>query len=159
MNRIMLFCSLLTISFSAMSEPQYWMKKDDPNSLGLFVSADSECPFKKSDLEQLAEGEFLRARIKPTKNPYKLNITLTASCLKITQESGQHMGYALTYSIDFSIRMTEPNKALVAYEDSYAYGGILASGSNKGGAKTYFLTTIRESLSIAITDYLKANLE
>ena len=29
MNRIVLFYNLLTVSFSAMAEPKYWMKQDD----------------------------------------------------------------------------------------------------------------------------------
>ena len=35
MNRIILLCAMLTVSFSVMAEPFWWMKKDDHNSLGL----------------------------------------------------------------------------------------------------------------------------
>ena len=162
MNRIIVFCSLLTISFGAMSEPQNWMKKEDPNSMGLFAYANGDCPFKIPDLKKQAEGEYLRARIKPTEDISKLSISILASCLEISQGTGlnkERRGYAMTYSIDFTIPMALPVPAYVSYRDSIVYGGIVVSGSNKGEAKTYFLTSIREDLSIALTDYLKANLE
>jgi len=50
-----------------------------------------------------------------------------------------------------------PVPAFVAYEDSIVFGGIRISGKNKSEAKTYFLAAIREDLSLALTDYLKAN--
>ena len=157
MNKMILFCSLLTMSFSAMSEPQYWMKKDNPNSLGLFVMVSDKCPFKQSNLMKLAEGEFLRARIKPTDDMNDLNITIAAVCVKQTNTYGQHMGYGMSYSIDFSIRMVVPVPAYVNYAPNTF--GILTNGSSKGKAKTEFLASLREDISSALTDYLKANME
>ena len=157
MNKIILFCSLLTISFSAMSEPQYWMKKDDPNSLGLFITVHKDCPFKERDLRKIAESEFLRARIKPTDDVENLFINISSVCVKQKNTYGQHVGYGMSCTIDFGIRMVLPVPAWVSYEGGSQ--GILTNGSSKGKAKTEFLDSLRGDISSALTDYLKANME
>jgi len=42
------------------------MKQAKPDSLGLFVSVSPKCPFTDKELVNRFEGEFLRARLKPT---------------------------------------------------------------------------------------------
>jgi hypothetical protein len=156
MNRTILLCAMLTVSFSVMAEPERWMKKDDPNTLGLFVMA-SDCPFDIKELRDMAEGEYLRARIKPTYDMSVLTITIKAVCLNSMTGGGRHIGTSAAYTIDFSAMMNFPDYTTVNYTPG-AFS-ILNAGPNKMEAKTSFLTEIREDLNDLITDYLKANFE
>lgn len=156
MNRIILLCAMLTVSFSVMAESQPWMKKDDPNSLGLYVMVGKKCPFDEEDLRDMAEGEYLRARIKPTDDINDLNITINLVCQKSTM-GGRHIGTTAAYTIYFASRMFLPKSTYVNYEPGFFI--VLTGSPNKMEAKTSFLDSIREELNIMITRYLKANME
>lgn len=160
MSRVILCCVLLTVSFSLMAEPQKWMKKDDPNSLGLYVfhDYDYDCPFEQSELEKQAKGEYLRARIKPTRNPIDLNITIDTTCSATKNTADQLVGYNMYSSIEFKVKMTEPYASFVSLGGDY-YSALITTGPDKDAAKTVFFTSFRDRLSEALTDYLKANFE
>ena len=157
MDRIILLCAMLTVSFSVMAESQPWMKKDDPNSLGLDVNLGKDCPFDIKELRDMAEGEYLRARIKPTDDRNSLHITISALCDNITMD-GKHIGTSSAYTIDFSTRVNFPD--YITYVDYIPDVFILINtGTKNNEAKTYFLNDIKESLNIMITSYLIANIE
>ena len=155
MNRIILLCAMLTVSFSVIAEPELWMKKDDPDSLGLWVEAQG-CPFDKKELRNMAEGEYLRARIKPTGGITGLKITISALCQKVTMD-GRNIGTNAAFTLDFSTRTEFPDLTIVRYGPGVLI--LLNLSQNKMEAKTKFLTMIRDQLNLALTDYLKANME
>jgi len=155
MNRTILLCALLTVSFSVMAEPFWWMKKDDHNTLGLFVHAGSQCPFNKLDLKKAVEGEYLRARIKPSEllaEPLLLQVT--TACLKLNLEGGIYMGYAMHNDVYFTTSI-DTQKTWLRYDDR-SYGGMYMTGSQ---AKAYMLNQVQDDVSEALTDYLKANMK
>ena len=156
MDRIILLCAMLTVSFSVMAESQPWMKKDDPNSLGLYVMVGKKCPFDEEDLRDMAEGEYLRARIKPTGGITGLKITISALCQKVTMD-GRNIGTNAAFTLDFSTRTEFPDLTIVRYGPGVL--SLLNLSQNKMEAKTKFLTMIRDQLNLALTDYLKANME
>ena len=161
MNRIILLCAMLTVSFSVMAVPFWWMKKDDPNSLGLLVYADSACPFSTVDLKNMAEGEYLRARIKPTEPAAFIDeavfLRINTTCVAM-KAGDNHIGYAMSYNVFFATIIDTPNTAWMQYSD-IGYDGLSVSGEGKEKAKTDLLNFVEESVSAALTDYLKANLE
>jgi len=157
MNRIIVFCSLLTVSFSAMSAPYWWMKKDDYNILGLYVNAGSDCLFDEEDLMNLAEGEYLRARIKPAGVTNNLMMTVDTLCMKIKNSDGSHGADAVNYNIFFTRRTYTPDEAWIRYGD-ITYRALYVV-SEKHYPKKLMLNTIRDAVSEALTDYLKANME
>lgn len=143
-------CFLLLGAFSVNASAQSWMKQDNPDSLGLYVRVSDDCPITKEELTKRIEGEFLRARIKPTRS-LSLNITVEVLCLSIAQGSSNTVrGHAVNYGIRFGATM-EVNHFLY---DGPNHGSLLIvpKGSNQ-----YLLDAIRDSVSNALTDYLKAN--
>jgi hypothetical protein len=154
---ILFFLALLTISFSVMAEPQYWMKKDDYNQLSLDTVAGEECPFTSSDLRNMAEGEYLRARIKPAEFSGALGLSINTTCINIYDNKFRNEGYAIRWDVRFSIRMTMPHIGWVYLAPSNK--GIQLTAKGKEEAKALFLDTIRDDLSEALTGYLRINLE
>lgn len=157
MNRIILLCALLTHSFSVMAEPKYWMKKDNYNQLGLEVLAGGECPFTASELLKISEGEYLRARLKPTELTNDLGIYIHTNCIKVYNTKGRHEGYTIRYDINFAIKMTMPKIAYVHYDASR--WGLQVTVRNEEEAKIDMLHMIRDAVGDSLTDYLKVNLE
>jgi hypothetical protein len=157
MDRIILLCAMLTVSFSVMAESQPWMKKDDPNSLGLYVDiTGKDCPLDRKELKDMVEGEYLRARIKPTDDINDLNISINLLCQKSTM-GGRHIGTTAAYTVYFASRVFLPKSTYVNYEPGFII--VLTGSPNKMEAKTSFLDSIREEINIMITRYLKANME
>lgn len=129
-----------------------WLKQADPNNLGLFVSVDKTCPFSKETLTEKIEGEFLRARIRPTKSLF-LNLTVYVNCLSNLDRNGAPLGYTAAYQIFFGTRL--PSGVDVLYE-SPDRGGVATTGKGEG---QYLVNAIGEGASEALTAYLKANLQ
>ena len=145
------FLVLLSCSSWAMERP--WMKQADPNSLGLFVAVSDICPFETAELEGRFEGEFLRARIKPTKST-DLNITVSVTCMTIKTDSAE-MGTAVAFIVQYGTKM--PTGHHVLYE-SPDYGS-LAIGGVEADSRQFLINSITDSVSLALTEYLKANFQ
>ncbi len=135
------------------ADPQPWMKQEDPNSLGLFVFVYGECPFSKDEVNEIAEGEFLRSRISPTKD-MQLNLTLSISCLTEHFKSGEVRGVALASNLRFATRIGGFH---MLYEDP-DYSTVLAAGP-QADDKQFLLDSLRNDVGKAVTDYLRANFE
>ena len=104
-----------------------------------------------ADVAQV-EGEYLRARIKRAVSYDNLMINVITVCMKIIV--GTHVGYALNSDTYFSTH----DGSWIRYDD-IRYGELAITGPNTGQAKTTMLNYIRDDVSEALTDYLKANME
>lgn len=145
---------LLLWPHSAFAEPKPWMKQINPNNLGLFVGVSSECPFQQADIANRIEGEFLRARLKPTKSLI-FNLTVYIRCMPVENNGGRLMGHVVSYEIRYGSQM--PNGEDVLYE-SPNHGSMLI-GSTDAESNQYFIDKIKDSVSMSLTDYLKANFQ
>lgn len=135
---------------SLNSFAESWMKKENSSELGLYVDTHTSCPFSNADIKNLIEGEFLRARIKPTAD---LDLYLQISVTCMNAESGsRQLGYAVHYDIIFGTLTA--NYGLM-HHASPSYGSMLLGGMND---ISFLKNAIRDSASNALTDYLKANL-
>lgn len=151
MKRILALITILC-SVPAFAEPQYWMRQDDPDRLGLYLSVSKDCPISRSELLSRVEGEFLRARITPT-DSLLLNLTVSVLCLEATTRGGTSIGHAVAYEIRFGTQT--PAGSNVLYETPN-YGSMLVGNSD---AKQFFVDAIRDDVSVALTAYLKANVD
>lgn len=142
---------LVFVSCAAFAQGNAWMKQKDPNSLGLFVAVDEECPFSEEEVTNVLEGEYLRARIKPTQS-LVLNITVSVTCVLIEDDESV-MGYAVSKQVRFGTRLT--NGSLVLYEMP-DYGSLDIGGTD---SKRFLMNSISDAVSSAITDYLKVNFQ
>lgn len=145
---------LLFLAFSAIAEPKMWMKQANPNNLGLFTGVSSSCPFSEEALANRIEGEFLRARLKPTKS-LDFNLTVYVRCMSVKNKGGTSLGSVVSYEIRYGSQMA--NGENILYE-SPNHGSMLV-GSNDASSTQYFITTITDSVAQSLTDYLKANFQ
>ena len=145
---------IIFFSSSVRADVRPWMKQNDPDRLGLFVGVSSDCPFSKEDIENRVKGEFLRARLKPTSS-LTLNLTVSVSCMPLKTEHGSQTGYAMNYDVRYGT--TLPGDVYMLYE--FPNYGSLASAGKDGNARMFFINAITEKVSLALTDYLKANFE
>ena len=145
---------LALVCCSAIAEPKVWMKQTNRDNLGLFVWVSSSCPFSEEVLVNRIEGEFLRARLKPTKS-LDFNLTVNVRCMSVNNKAGTSLGNVVSYEIRYGSRM--PNGENVLYETP-DHGSML-TGDNDAGSTQYFVTTITDSVALSLTDYLKANLQ
>jgi hypothetical protein len=151
MKWVVSFC-LILLSYSVCAEPKPWMKQANPNNLGLFVWVSSSCPFSKEDLTNRLEGEFLRARLKPSLSLF-FNLSVNVRCMSIKNVGGTNMGSVVSYEIRYGTLM--PNGANVLYETPN-HGSILVN--SKGSESTsYSIKSITDDVSVSLTEYLKAN--
>ena len=150
---IVSLCFVL-LSLSVFAEPKSWMKQAKPDSLGLFVSVSPKCPFTDKELVNRFEGEFLRARLKPT-NILDFNLTVNIRCVSVKTKGGSFMGNVVSYEIMYASIMA--NGANILYERPN-YGAMIV-GDNKASSKQYFINTITDSVALSLTDYLKVNFQ
>lgn len=132
------------------AQTEKWLKQANPGSLGLFISSRKPCPFTLEQIKNKIEGEFLRARIKPTKD-LKLNLTISINCLKIENKAGNSVGFAVYHQIRFGTQLGTGEFML--YEDPNL-GRLYVSGMDE---EQFIMNTITDDVNEAITMYLKAN--
>ncbi|ELH9637716.1 hypothetical protein V4F49_001985 [Vibrio parahaemolyticus] len=124
------------------------------HDLGLFTRVDSLCPFSRESLDEIVNGEFIRARIKPSKNLlYNLNVDV--KCLEISNESGYKTGFSVSYEIRYGTQLDDGTNVLIEYPN---YGSMLIGGPT-ASSSLFFMNAIRNSTSSALTDYLENILE
>jgi hypothetical protein len=136
---------------AAASEPSPWLRQANLDSLGLFVFV-KDCPMPEESVTSMAEGEFLRARLKPTRS-LAMNLTVNVICSETETTEGRKIGYSAAYHISFGTRAAGTN---VLFEEPSAFG-LLSGGPD--GARKYFLEALREQVSDLLTDYLKENVK
>ena len=146
---LILSCCTSMVTFA---EPQGYLKRPDFETLGLYVSV-SYCPFTNDELTNKLKGEWLRARLKGydtfLSRTDGLHLSVTSSCLE-AKVGDQLKGYAVKYNINYA---TKINEQWMLFDDSY--GSLLVGGTD---AKSYFISSIAESVSKALTVYLESNI-
>ena len=157
LRRIVLPIVALSLSVPAYSEEELapWLIRENfETGLGLFLTVDDDCPFSKEELETVIEGEFLRARLIPVKT-LSLSLDTSVICMKLINRNDVRTGTAVTIFTRYS-----------SYEGS-AVGGrdfvkhnrfnMLSVGTDATG-KPFILNAVKESVSEALTYYLRANI-
>lgn len=150
----MLTLPLLLFFTAAQADPEDWMKRNGADSLGLFISSQKACSYSNDEFVEIVEGEFLRARITPTKD-LDLNLTLTIFCMPIENNNDEVQGSSVYIEMRFGTQLA--NGDFVLYENPN-YGTQLVLGSGTQG-KMFLKNALIDSVGSAITDFLKANLE
>ncbi|CAM4499576.1 Lipoprotein [Vibrio vulnificus] len=143
---------LVLINSVAYADLPQWMKREEPDSLGLYSSVFGDCPFTNDALLKRIEGEFLRARVKANED-LSFNITVNTMCMDIESKGGDNRGTAVSYEIRFGTIM--PTGGFVLYETPN-YGSMLIGGNGTDSSQ-FFISSITNSVEDALTDYLKAN--
>jgi len=135
------------------------LKKTDPNTLGLYVFAENECPFSIEELRKKIEGEYLRARIKATGDP-DAYLQVKASCMTL-YVGGKTSGIVVYTDIrfgtviraaEFGTKPGEITKGMLINSPHYS---LILSGMPD--SKSYFLNGISDQVADALTDYLAEN--
>lgn len=122
--------------------------------LGLFTNVASACPFSVDQVYDVLEGEFLRARVKPSDN-LLFNLNVNVSCLAIINNAGKQTGYAVSYDIRYGTKIEDGTNVLI---ETPQYGSMMIGGSDSGSSQ-FFIDGIKNSTSSALTDFLKMTME
>ncbi|GEK14662.1 hypothetical protein [Aliivibrio fischeri] len=122
--------------------------------LGLFTNVGSACPFTIDQVYNAVEGEFVRARVKPSDN-LLFNLNISVSCIAITNQAGNKTGYAVSYDIRYGTKMEGETNVLI---ETPQYGSMLVGGDG-AGSSLFFINAIKNSTSSALTDFLKMTME
>ena len=145
-------------------------KKTGPDSLYVLYAQSGNCP--GSSYEDEVDGELVRARIKPTSSLFgafnRLFLKVNVRCLEEQDRPGNYLYeydvYFAELASDDDIissraqRLFEPFIAgyfLRLYDPSY---GSFGQTGNKRSAESVIRESLRDAVSNALTDYLKANL-
>lgn len=152
MSKLIIFLMLIATSSVSLASTPQWMKTKDIDSLGLYVFVKESCPFSKAEVREKIEGEYLRARIKPT-DSIDLFIEVDVSCLD-AQIADRSVGYVVSYETSFGTYFLD---TIMMYR--FPQYGSLAVGNGDASSLDFFVNSIAESVEDALTDYLKVNLQ
>ena len=139
--------TLFLLAGNVLADPQPWMKKENPEELGVWVSQDPDCP--TFDLESLVHGVIIRSRIRPVsilETPV-LYLTVVVACIP---RDGQSDSYVFDVDVNFGVRYGQSTHM---HYQSPSYG-IFGQGTSD-----YLQQSVKESVEMAITDYLQANFD
>ncbi|MCY3770448.1 MAG: hypothetical protein OXG98_00270 [Gemmatimonadetes bacterium] len=155
--------------YEGITEPP---KKTGPDSLYVLYTQSDGCP--GSSYEDEVDGELVRARIKPASSLYgafnRLFLYVYVSCL---EEQDRPLNYLYKYDVYFAelasdndiissrgLRLFEPliPGYFLRLYPAPSYGSFGQTG-NKRSAESAIRESLRDGVSKALTDYLKANLE
>ncbi|MFY0668989.1 MAG: hypothetical protein JXQ95_13245 [Alteromonas stellipolaris] len=150
MLKFLFISILISVSFFSVAEPKSWMGSEDSDQLGLYVSVYEECPFNQSQLRSKIEGEYIRARIKPTES-IGLFLEVNVSCMELKIDN-RSVGYVVNYDTSFGSNLFD---TIIKYR--FPQYGTMAVGSDASSTR-FFINSIAESAEEALTDYLKANM-
>ena len=119
------------------------------DSLGVFIDASPQCPFSQDELKGKIQGEFIKARVKPSQDlTHFLRISL--HCIEITQGNGFKTGVALHQDIRFGT--TLDSGAVVLEEHNR---GMMLVGSDDISSKVFFFNSIKDIVSEALITYIE----
>lgn len=135
---------MLLTPFTAYSETE---------KLGLNVAiVTKDCPFTVKDLHRQIEGEYLRARIK-VEDDADTFLSVKVRCLEV-KSGATKSGYAVNSNIMFGFGGDENTPELLLADDH----GTMSIGGTGPEATQFFLNTIRDGASDALTDFLRYTL-
>ncbi|KHT38040.1 hypothetical protein RJ46_18735 [Vibrio sinaloensis] len=132
---------ILLLPFTAYSEIK---------NVGLDIAiVTKDCPFTEQELHRVVEGEFLRARLK-LDNEAPVFVSVKIRCIEVKNDV-RTTGYAINSSIMLGVRSDESTQEVLLPEDH----GTISIGGTKGDSKQFFLNTIRDGASNALTELLR----
>ncbi len=146
--------ALLVLMFPivAVGDPEPWMKKENPNELGVFVFVTKRCPMTDSELRELLEGVLVRSRIKPVSwvaGDIYLDVDLDCT----QSQSSNHVIF--NFVIDFTgVALLEGKGNVPVRFGKFKSGGVFGSASLNEAKQA-----MKVQIESVITDYLQANFD
>lgn len=145
MLRYFTLACVLLVSFIKLTPTA--LANDD--SLGLFIDASPQCPFSQDELKDKIQGEFVKARVKPSQDRIHF-LRISLQCIEITQRNGFKTGVALHQDIRFG---TTLDNGVTVLEDRNR--GIMLVGSGDASSKIFFINSIKDIVSDALITYIE----
>ena len=139
------------------------LKKYDPDVLYFATHVYDDCPGTEESYEEIVEGELLRARIKPQESwdYHELFLQVLVVCNEDRKSSVRMITYTLYVDFAKRYRVIDPDPDEF---DSYevrlglGYSGTgYRRGYGNAEVERGIQTVLREYVSAALTDYLRAN--
>ena len=124
------------------------MIKDNPNDLAVYAYTYPYCPVTKSEIDEIAKGVLVRARIRPVErsSTESFHLFLHLKCAE-PNDSPRTLVY---FSIDF----------VSSSNGSIYRSGLFDRGWHMGTADAQTIKSwVRESVEDVVADYLKANFD
>ena len=146
--------ALLVLMFPiiAAGDPQPWMKKENPNELGVFVFVTKRCPMADSELQELVEGVLVSSRIKPVSWVAEdIYLDVDLDCTQ--SQSSSHVIF--NFVIDFTgVALLEGKGNVPVRFGKIKSGGVFGTAS---------LNEVKQAMELqlekVVTDYLQANFD
>jgi hypothetical protein len=139
---LLLGCACFTQA--AHADPQPWMKRNDPDTLGVSVEVQVLKECASFDIDDVVRGVLIRARLKPvefTQTP-DLWLRVILQCYPPREQR-----YLYILKIDFG---TYKGASLRYYPDDYGSGSFDAADAES------IERAVHDGVERAITDYLEA---
>jgi len=143
MKAAALTIALLLLASNALAEPQEWMKKENPDELGTYISVSRACP--RIEAIRIVEGALARAGIRPLESSQsrELFLFVQVSCLEIP--SGSY-----SYHIDVSWGRIDSDHVYLYFESRLQWTAV--------GISLDILVSLKDVVEDAIIDYLRSQL-
>ena len=131
------------------------LETDDPNTLYVLTSIDSDCETSKKQLDKIVKGSLIRSRIKPTDEYTEPLLSVHLGCMDIGHNNPYY--FIITtfghYDYDRKIPVFSyydyDRKTPVLFSSQYNKFGI--------GDKQVIETAIKDRVDEAMEDYIQAN--
>ena len=141
---------------AATAEPQYWMKKEDPETLHSAIYVSPRCDFTQEKVRQIVDGVLIRSRLKtgdylrssPQPGDYFTNHELFG--FHVAVECGEGTPATYNATAQFIRHIDDLGRSLL---EPYAYGYFGAGESED------VLEVVKEVVEELVTDYLQANFD
>ena len=131
------------------------LEKPEPDRLFAWVSISNECPGSEETYNNIVEGELIRARITRISGKWppegELHLYTYLNCLDSAE--GRITVYHLTVHFSRAFDQEAYPNAIVYFAPEYGYLGVAPMDE----ARTILLHAMRNGVTRALTDYLKAN--
>jgi len=140
---------VLMLPMVALSDPQPWMKKDNPNELTAVPRLHPNCPITSDELSEFINGILIRSRIKPGSNSSGLHLYVDVQCTKPFLDDS----FVGSIDVEFVSNLVNPSQS---FAFRYDYTGYSSFGV---GDKETLWDIVRDNIEDALTDYLKVNFD
>ena len=119
------------------------LETDDPNTLYVLTSMDSDCETSKKQLDKIVKGSLIRSRIKPTDEYTEPLLSVHLGCMDIGHNNPFYFIITTFGYYDYD------RKTPVFFSSQYNKFGI--------GDKQVIETAIKDRVDEAMEDYIQAN--
>ena len=140
---------LMLIPILASADPEPWMKKENPNEIHVASIFSAGCPASSGEAEDVVSGVLARSRLKMVHADPSTNRGMPWLVMFLSCGSDQVI---CTANIDFVGQDKD------GFRFRHGITGYTVTG-NCNGQKQILLTSLRDGVEAAITDYLRANFD